>query len=111
MTKEKAKREFKRHYKKAMHLKEGGAAWEREMQFCDRYLKAGMALHEKELRERYGKQDMAKKTLKDLVWLSKVWKMPLQLMILCFNDERKYYDSDAQALESLIENLAEGRAT
>lgn len=55
MTKDKAKREFKRHYKKAMHLKEGGAAWEREMQFCERYLKAEMALHEKELRERYGK--------------------------------------------------------
>ena len=51
---------------------------------------------------------MAKGTLKDLVRLAKIWRMPLSLMILCFKDERKGSKNDAEALESLIENLAEG---
>ncbi len=53
-------------------------------------------------------RNMAKGTLKDLVRLAKIWRMPLSLMILCFKDERKGSKNDAEALESLIENLAEG---
>ena len=54
MTKDAAKREFKRHYKKAMKLKEGGAAWEREMNLCERYKAIVIAKSELELREKYG---------------------------------------------------------
>lgn len=37
MTKEKAQRMFKKHYRYAMKLKEGGKAWEREMARADHY--------------------------------------------------------------------------
>lgn len=37
MNKEKAKRLFKKHYNYAMKLKEGGKAWEREMNRCEQY--------------------------------------------------------------------------
>lgn len=33
------KRLFKKHYKKAVQLKEGGAAWDREITKAQRYLK------------------------------------------------------------------------
>lgn len=32
-----ATKEFKKHYKRAMRLKEGGAAWEREITLAERY--------------------------------------------------------------------------
>ncbi len=54
MTKEKAKREFKKHYKRAMKLKEGGSAWEREIDQARRYLRIGKGLYENQLAERYG---------------------------------------------------------
>jgi len=37
MTKEKARKLFKKHYNYAMKLKEGGKAWEREMKYCEQY--------------------------------------------------------------------------
>lgn len=37
MNKTKAQRLFKQHYNKAMKLKEGGVAWEREMKYCEQY--------------------------------------------------------------------------
>lgn len=37
MTEEKAKKLWRKHYKYAMKLKEGGKAWEREMKLCDQY--------------------------------------------------------------------------
>ena len=36
MTKEKAAQEFRKHYRYACRLKEGGAAWEREMAICEK---------------------------------------------------------------------------
>ncbi len=64
--------------------------------------------HKSEQRQSGENRNMAKGTLKDLVRLAKIWRMPLALMILCFKDERKGSKNDAEALESLIENLAEG---
>lgn len=46
-------REFKRHYKRAMKLKEGGKAWEREMTLCEHYLKLGKAEYDRYWKERY----------------------------------------------------------
>ena len=37
MTREKAKALFKKHYRYAMKLKEGGRAWDREMKRCEQY--------------------------------------------------------------------------
>ena len=53
MTLEKAKREFKRHYKKAMKLKEGGKAWEREITQAERYKNAAITLYQLKWKERY----------------------------------------------------------
>ena len=53
MTKDQAKREFKKHYRRAMKLKEGGKAWEREMQACDRYQAIAMAKYQEEQRLKY----------------------------------------------------------
>lgn len=53
MTLEEAKREFKKHYHKAMKLKEGGKAWEREMQLCDRYQTIAMAKYQAEQKAKY----------------------------------------------------------
>ena len=39
MTTLEAAKSFRKHYKYAMHLKEGGAAWDREMKECEKYLK------------------------------------------------------------------------
>lgn len=47
MTKAKALKLFKQHYKCAMKLKEGGTAWEREMKLCEQYKNVIMgATHE-----------------------------------------------------------------
>lgn len=54
MTQRQAARQFKKHWKYASSLKEGGAAWEREMAICEKYLKIGTAKHQQALRERYG---------------------------------------------------------
>lgn len=32
------KKEFRKHYKYSLRLKEGGAAWEREMTLCEKCL-------------------------------------------------------------------------
>lgn len=34
-----AAKKFKKHYRYAMKLKEGGKAWEREMEICEKYFK------------------------------------------------------------------------
>jgi len=51
---------------------------------------------------------MAKTTFKDLTRLAKLYHMPLALMVLCFKDMRKSYTNDVDALEGLIDTLAEG---
>jgi len=54
MTLHEVAKEFKRHYKKAMKLKEGGKAWEREINLANKYLEIGKKQYEEELKERYG---------------------------------------------------------
>lgn len=49
-----AKRMFKKHYKRAMKLKEGGKAWEREITKAKRYLDIGRIQYEQAQREKYG---------------------------------------------------------
>lgn len=53
--KEKAAREYKRHYKKAMKLKEGGKAWNREMEWCELYLNLWKKLDSQETELKYGR--------------------------------------------------------
>lgn len=53
MTLEKAKRQFKKHYKKAMKLKEGGAAWEREIKLSQKYFNIGLAKYQAQLERKY----------------------------------------------------------
>lgn len=53
MTKQQAKANFKKHYKMAMRLKEGGKAWEREINLAHRYLEIGRAKYQAELKARY----------------------------------------------------------
>ena len=48
------KSEFKKHYRRAMQLKEGGAAWEREINLARKYLALGKAEYDRKLEERYG---------------------------------------------------------
>ena len=40
------RKEFKKHYRYAMRLKEGGKAWDREMTICERLLKVMKELNE-----------------------------------------------------------------
>lgn len=54
MAKTEAAKQFKKHYKKAMKLKEGGKAWEREIELARKYLEMGMAQYHQQLKERYG---------------------------------------------------------
>ncbi|MCR4661713.1 MAG: hypothetical protein K5765_06940 [Clostridia bacterium] len=42
-----AVKQFRKHYKKAMRLKEGGKAWEREIAETEKYLKIAMVQMEK----------------------------------------------------------------
>lgn len=49
-----AAKAFKRHYKKAMKLKEGGKAWEREINLAKKYLEIGRRQYKEEMKERYG---------------------------------------------------------
>ena len=53
MTLEEAKREFKKHYKKATKLKEGGKAWEREISLASKYMQIGRELYQEEVRAKY----------------------------------------------------------
>jgi len=53
MTLKKAKQNFKKHYKKAMRLKEGGKAWEREIELAKRYLNIGKILYQQETENKY----------------------------------------------------------
>lgn len=46
--------EFKKHYKYAMKLKEGGKAWNREMEICETCLKKGKEEYNQKLRAKYG---------------------------------------------------------
>ena len=34
-----AAKQFRKHYKYAMRLKEGGKAWDREMRYCEKYMR------------------------------------------------------------------------
>lgn len=53
MTQRQAQRNFKKHYKKAMKLKEGGKAWEREINFAHRWLEIGKNLYNIEIQKKY----------------------------------------------------------
>lgn len=53
MAQTEAARQFKRHYKKAMRLKEGGAAWQREIDLAHHYLEIGKAEYEERIKRRY----------------------------------------------------------
>lgn len=53
MTLKEARREFKKHDCRARKLKEGGKAWEREMQLCDRYKAIAMAKYQAEQKAKY----------------------------------------------------------
>lgn len=44
---------FKRHYKKAMRLKEGGAAWERGIEMAHQYLELGKVAYKQYLDYKY----------------------------------------------------------
>lgn len=54
MTLKKVKAEFKKHYRYASNLKEGGDAWEREMAICEKLLKKGKELYKEQVRAKYG---------------------------------------------------------
>ena len=47
MNKGKAQKLFKKHYRYALRLKEGGKAWEREMRYCEQYKNVLMSESEK----------------------------------------------------------------
>ena len=51
----KAKAQFKKHYRKAMRLKEGGKAWEREINLAKYYLAIGRKEYQEELKARYSR--------------------------------------------------------
>ena len=53
MNLQEAKRQFKKHWKYAQKLKEGGKAWEREMALCESYLAIGKAELDAENKRRY----------------------------------------------------------
>lgn len=53
MTLKKAKQNFKKHYNRAMKLKEGGKAWEREITLAKRYLNIGTFLYQQEIKNKY----------------------------------------------------------
>ena len=48
------KREFKKHYRRASKLKEGGKAWQREIDLAADYLQAGTKLKKEIEKEKYG---------------------------------------------------------
>lgn len=48
-----AKREFKKHYRKAMHLKEGGTAWEREIALAEKYLEIAKKEYQENWKAKY----------------------------------------------------------
>lgn len=43
MTKEAAAKAFRKHYHYSMKLKEGGKPWEREMRFCEHYMRIALS--------------------------------------------------------------------
>lgn len=53
MAYEKAKKEFKRHYKRAMKLKEGGKVWEREINLANKWKEIGTRQYQEMLEARY----------------------------------------------------------
>lgn len=50
---EEYKRLFKKHYKAAMKLKEGGKAWEREIGLAQHYLELGRKAYKANLKAKY----------------------------------------------------------
>ena len=48
-----AKRLFKLHYRKAMRLKEGGAAWNREIALANHYRMLGTMIYHQILANKY----------------------------------------------------------
>ena len=48
------KREFKKHWRRAAKLKEGGTAWEREMAKCQEYMELGKKAYQENLKAKYG---------------------------------------------------------
>ena len=48
-----ARKEFIKHYKKAMKLKEGGSAWEREINLASKYQKICQEEYQRELKAKY----------------------------------------------------------
>lgn len=50
---ERTKREFKKHHRKAMKLKEGGKAWDREITICETLLAKCKKLYQQKLKAKY----------------------------------------------------------
>ena len=48
-----AKQQFKKHYKKALHLKEGGKAWEREITLACKYKELATKEYQEQWRKKY----------------------------------------------------------
>lgn len=48
-----AAKQFKKHYRRAAKLKEGGKAWEREITIAYRYKELAIKEYREELRKRY----------------------------------------------------------
>ncbi len=53
MTLKEAKREFKKHNRRANKLKEGGKAWEREITLACKYKDIAMKLYQAQQRAKY----------------------------------------------------------
>lgn len=51
---------------------------------------------------------MAKTTIKDLIKVCKWYRLPLGIVVHEFNEYRKLVKTDREAVEWLIEDLAEG---
>lgn len=53
ITLKEAKSQYKKHYRYAMRLKEGGKAWQREIDLARHYLLIGTHLYHEELGFKY----------------------------------------------------------
>ncbi len=53
MAKKEYVKEFKKHYKKAMRLKEGGKAWQREIDLAHHWLEIGKKENQAEWAAKY----------------------------------------------------------
>lgn len=66
MTNLEAARTFRKHYRYAMHLKEGGKAWDREMAVCNRCLRIILDNCEKEREAKIWNELYQKEILKEI---------------------------------------------